>query len=121
MIGRLRALNDARRRGAARRLAQLALAWALRDERVTSLVIGASSVEQLEQNVAALDNLELSAEELAEIDGTSRPTEAWMSGGKRGKEPCNAGNSMRLDCGQRLTRALPSQMLQTCCSSAGMA
>ena len=49
-------------------LAQLALAWALRDPRMTSLVIGASSVAQLEQNVAALDNLELTAGELAEID-----------------------------------------------------
>jgi L-glyceraldehyde 3-phosphate reductase len=67
MIAELRALHDvAARRGQS--LAQLALAWALRDERVTSLVIGASSVDQLEQNVAALDNLTLSAEELTEID-----------------------------------------------------
>ncbi|HYJ20624.1 MAG TPA: L-glyceraldehyde 3-phosphate reductase [Solirubrobacterales bacterium] len=67
MIARLRALNEiASLRG--QTLAQLALAWALRDERVTSLVIGASSVDQLEQNVAALDNLSLSAGELAEID-----------------------------------------------------
>jgi L-glyceraldehyde 3-phosphate reductase len=67
MIAKLRALNEiASRRG--QTLAQLALAWALRDERVTSLVIGASSVDQLEQNVGALDNLSLSAEELAEID-----------------------------------------------------
>jgi L-glyceraldehyde 3-phosphate reductase len=67
MIARLRALNEiASRRGQS--LAQLALAWALRDERVTSLVIGASSVDQLEQNVAALDNLSLSADELSEID-----------------------------------------------------
>jgi L-glyceraldehyde 3-phosphate reductase len=67
MIARLRGLNEiASRRGQS--LAQLALAWGLRDERVTSLVIGASSVDQLEQNVAALDNLSLSAEELAEID-----------------------------------------------------
>ncbi len=67
MIERLRALNEiAARRG--QTLAQLALAWALRDERMTSLVIGASSVDQLEQNVAALENLSLSAEELAEID-----------------------------------------------------
>ena len=67
MLGRLRALNEiAERRG--QTLAQLALAWALRDERVTSLVIGASSVAQLEQNVDALDNLELSDDELAEID-----------------------------------------------------
>jgi L-glyceraldehyde 3-phosphate reductase len=65
-ISTLRQLNAvAERRGSS--LAQLALAWALRDERVTSLVIGASSVRQLEQNVAALENLELSEEELAEI------------------------------------------------------
>ncbi|MFJ3808475.1 L-glyceraldehyde 3-phosphate reductase [Streptomyces sp. NPDC090073] len=67
MRRRLRALNDiAARRG--QTLAQLALAWALRDERVTSLVIGASRTEQLEQNVAALENLDFSTEELAEID-----------------------------------------------------
>ena len=67
MVDRLRSLSEiAGRRG--QTLAQLALAWALRDERVTSLVIGASSVEQLEQNVAALDNLELSDSELAQID-----------------------------------------------------
>ena len=67
MVARLRALNEiARRRG--QTMAQLALAWALRDERVTSLVIGASSVEQLEQNAAALENLEFSDAELAEID-----------------------------------------------------
>ena len=47
-----------------------ALAWALRDPRMTSLVIGASSVEQLEANVAALDNLDLDGEELDAIDGT---------------------------------------------------
>ena len=47
---------------------QVALAWALRDERMTSLVIGASSVPQLEQNVAALSQLEISVDELAEID-----------------------------------------------------
>jgi L-glyceraldehyde 3-phosphate reductase len=67
MLERLRALNDlASSRN--QTLAQLALAWALRDERVTSLVIGASSVEQLEQNVDALDNLDLSEEDLTEID-----------------------------------------------------
>jgi L-glyceraldehyde 3-phosphate reductase len=67
MVGRLRALNEiaAQRRQS---LAQLALAWALRDERVTSLVVGASSVQQLEQNVDALDNLGFSDDELAEID-----------------------------------------------------
>ncbi|HEY3714626.1 MAG TPA: L-glyceraldehyde 3-phosphate reductase [Jatrophihabitantaceae bacterium] len=63
----IRALNDlAKRRGQS--LAQMALAWCLRDERVTSLVAGASSVAQLEENLAALQNLEFSADELAEID-----------------------------------------------------
>jgi len=50
-------------------LAQLALAWVLRDERVTSVLIGASSVQQLDDNLAVLDNLELSADELAAIEG----------------------------------------------------
>jgi L-glyceraldehyde 3-phosphate reductase len=49
-------------------LAQLALAWALRDPRMTSLVIGASSVTQLEADVAALDNLTFTDDELAAID-----------------------------------------------------
>jgi L-glyceraldehyde 3-phosphate reductase len=67
LLATVRALNEvAERRG--QRLAQLALAWALRDTRMTSLVIGASSVEQLEQNVATLSNLELSEAELVEIE-----------------------------------------------------
>jgi L-glyceraldehyde 3-phosphate reductase len=49
-------------------LAQLALVWALRDSRVTSVLIGASSVQQLETNVAALDHLKISDDELAAID-----------------------------------------------------
>ena len=49
-------------------LAQLAIAWALRDPRVTSVLIGASSVAQLEQNVAALDHLDFTADELPDID-----------------------------------------------------
>jgi L-glyceraldehyde 3-phosphate reductase len=49
-------------------LAQLAIAWALRDDRVTSVVLGASSVAQLEQNLGALDNTEFTSDELAEID-----------------------------------------------------
>jgi L-glyceraldehyde 3-phosphate reductase len=68
-MARIHALNDiAKRRGQS--LAQLALAWALRDPRMTSLIIGASSVEQLETNVAALDNLALSQSELDDVDGT---------------------------------------------------
>ena len=63
----VRALNEmAGERGQS--LAQMALAWALRDERVTSVVVGASSVRQLEDNLGALANLELSAEELSAID-----------------------------------------------------
>jgi L-glyceraldehyde 3-phosphate reductase len=63
----VRALNDiARARGQS--LAQLALAWALRDARMTSVLIGASSVKQLEQNVAATANLQLSDDEQATID-----------------------------------------------------
>jgi L-glyceraldehyde 3-phosphate reductase len=64
---KVRALDSiAKRRGQA--LAQMALAWTLRDARVTSTLIGASSVQQLEENVAALENLAFSDEELAEID-----------------------------------------------------
>jgi L-glyceraldehyde 3-phosphate reductase len=63
----IRALNRmAGQRGQS--LAQLALAWALRDERMTSLVIGASSVAQLENNLAALDNLSFTDAELKAID-----------------------------------------------------
>jgi L-glyceraldehyde 3-phosphate reductase len=63
----IRALNEiAQRRGQS--LAQLALAWVARDPRVTSVLIGASSVKQLEQNIAALENQSFSDEELADID-----------------------------------------------------
>jgi L-glyceraldehyde 3-phosphate reductase len=66
-LEKIRALNEiARARGQS--LAQLALAWTLRDARVTSTLVGVSSIEQLEANVAALDNAELSDDELAEID-----------------------------------------------------
>jgi L-glyceraldehyde 3-phosphate reductase len=66
-LARVRALNDiAAARG--QTLAQLALAWTLRDPRVTSALIGASSVDQLEQNVGALRRLDFSDDELAEID-----------------------------------------------------
>jgi L-glyceraldehyde 3-phosphate reductase len=66
-LPRIRALNQiAVRRG--QTLAQLALAWVLRDERVTSAVIGASSIEQLEANVKALEGTSLGPDELAEIE-----------------------------------------------------
>jgi L-glyceraldehyde 3-phosphate reductase len=66
-LDRVRALNEIAR-GRGQTLAQLALAWVLRDERVTSALIGASSVEQLEQNVAALQRLSLDQGELEQID-----------------------------------------------------
>jgi len=67
-LGHLRALRSmAEHRG--QKLSQLALAWALRDPRVTSVLIGTSSVAQLEENVAALGNLAFEARELEEIDG----------------------------------------------------
>ncbi|HEY4630092.1 MAG TPA: L-glyceraldehyde 3-phosphate reductase [Blastococcus sp.] len=63
----VRALNEiAEKRGQS--LAQMALAWALRDPRVTSVLVGASSVGQLEQNVGALENLDFTDDELAAID-----------------------------------------------------
>jgi L-glyceraldehyde 3-phosphate reductase len=66
-LARIRALNElASARGQS--LAQLALAWALRDDRVTSALVGASSVAQFEANIAALERLDLSDDELAEID-----------------------------------------------------
>jgi L-glyceraldehyde 3-phosphate reductase len=66
-LGHVRALNDiAEKRGQS--LAQMALAWALRDPRVTSVLVGASSVGQLEQNVGALDRLDFSDDELAAIE-----------------------------------------------------
>ncbi|HET6826187.1 MAG TPA: L-glyceraldehyde 3-phosphate reductase [Amnibacterium sp.] len=66
-IGHVRALNDiARQRG--QTLAQLALSWVLRDRRVTSALIGASSVQQLDDNLAAVRNTTFSEEELAAID-----------------------------------------------------
>jgi L-glyceraldehyde 3-phosphate reductase len=66
-LTRIRALNDiAKQRG--QTLAQMALAWVLRDEPMTSTLIGASSVEQLEDNVATVKRLDFSTAELAEID-----------------------------------------------------
>jgi L-glyceraldehyde 3-phosphate reductase len=66
-LDKIRALDAiAGRRGQS--LAQMAIAWVLRDPRMTSTVLGASSVAQLETNVAALDNPSFSDDELAEID-----------------------------------------------------
>jgi L-glyceraldehyde 3-phosphate reductase len=66
-LGRIRGLNEiAQRRG--QKLSQMAIAWALRDRRITSVLLGASSVAQLDENLEALNNLVFSADELADID-----------------------------------------------------
>jgi L-glyceraldehyde 3-phosphate reductase len=66
-LNKIRALHDiAQRRGQS--LAQMAIAWSIRDPRMTSVVLGASSVTQLENNVASLNSTSFSDEELAEID-----------------------------------------------------
>ena len=73
-LGQVHALNKlAGVRGQS--LAQMALAWVLRDGRMTSALIGASRVEQIEQNVAAIANLQFSEDELAAIDSILRPPE----------------------------------------------
>ncbi|GAA3377313.1 L-glyceraldehyde 3-phosphate reductase [Streptomyces racemochromogenes] len=83
VVRRLRGLNEiAARRGQS--LAQLALTWVLRDERMTSALIGASSVKQLEENVAALAGAPLTEQELKEIDSfaVSTPgTNIWAQRG----------------------------------------
>jgi L-glyceraldehyde 3-phosphate reductase len=67
VLARVEALNGiAKRRGQS--LAQMAIAWVLRDPRVTSALIGARTVDQLDDSLAALDRLDFSADELAEID-----------------------------------------------------
>ena len=71
-LAQVRTLNDLAA-GRGQSLAQMALAWVLRDGRVTSALIGASRVEQIEQNIAALANLAFSAEELARIDAVLSP------------------------------------------------
>lgn len=67
ILGRIRALNQIAA-GRGQSLAQFALSWVLRDPRVTSTIIGASSAEQLQENLKALDNLDFSNEELTTID-----------------------------------------------------
>ncbi|WP_448071689.1 L-glyceraldehyde 3-phosphate reductase [Georgenia yuyongxinii] len=66
-LSHIRALNDIAA-GRGQSLAQMAIAWVLRDPRVTTALVGASSVAQLESSVAALDNLGFTEEELARID-----------------------------------------------------
>lgn len=80
-IEKARKLNElAENRG--QTLAEMALAWALRDHRMTSLIIGASSVAQLADNLKAIDNLEFSAEELTAIDQILRTKEVTYTGNR---------------------------------------
>jgi L-glyceraldehyde 3-phosphate reductase len=82
-LAKIHALNAiAGRRG--QTLAQLAIAWTLRDPRVTSTLIGASSVAQLEANLGALDGLDFSSDELAEIDlhATDAGIDIWAESSK---------------------------------------
>jgi L-glyceraldehyde 3-phosphate reductase len=82
-MAKVRALNEiAGRRGQS--LAQMAIAWTLRDPRVTSALVGASSVAQLEANVAAIDRLDFSDEELAEIEqyATEGDINLWAESSK---------------------------------------
>src|SRR5437870_5419949 len=82
-LGKVRAMNKmAQRRG--QTLAQMALAWTLRDPRVTSTLVGASSVAQLEQNVGAIDKLRFSPDELGEIDrhATDSGIDLWAASSK---------------------------------------
>jgi L-glyceraldehyde 3-phosphate reductase len=79
-LEKIRALNEiAQERGQS--LAQMALAWVLRDARVTSALAGASRVEQLEANVAALDRLDFTDDELAEIErhATDSGLNLWVA------------------------------------------
>jgi len=79
-LERVRALDEIATRRE-QTLAQMALAWVLRDRRVTSALVGVSSVEQLENNVAALDRLDFDSDELAEIDRYAKEGEIniWAS------------------------------------------
>jgi L-glyceraldehyde 3-phosphate reductase len=71
VLGKVRALRDeAGRREQS--VAQMALAWTVRDPRVTSTLVGASSLGQLEQNVAMIDRLEFSSDELEQIESALR-------------------------------------------------
>ncbi|MDG4825428.1 L-glyceraldehyde 3-phosphate reductase [Asanoa sp. WMMD1127] len=84
-LGKIRALNDLAR-GRGQSLAQLALAWTLRDKRMTSTLIGASSVAQLDNSLAALDHLDFTNDELTEIDryATESDLNIWAASSQAG-------------------------------------
>jgi L-glyceraldehyde 3-phosphate reductase len=83
-VAKIRALNEvAGRRG--QTLAQMALAWTLRDRRVTSALVGVSSVAQLEANIAAIERLDFTSEELEEIErhATDSGINIWAASSER--------------------------------------
>jgi L-glyceraldehyde 3-phosphate reductase len=82
-LAKVRGLNEIAA-GRGQTLAAMALAWTLRDPRMTSTLAGASSIEQLEANVAALDELDFSEDELAEIDryATESDINLWAASSK---------------------------------------
>jgi len=84
-LGKIRALHDIAG-GRGQSLAQMALAWTLRDPRMTSTLIGASSVAQLDNSLAALDNLAFTPDELAEIDryATESDLNLWARSSQAG-------------------------------------
>jgi L-glyceraldehyde 3-phosphate reductase len=116
-LERVRGLNEvAVARG--QTLAQLAISWVLRDKRVTSALLGASSVAQLEQNVAALDHADFDAAELEEVErfavesGVSPrlpPTEA------AGPVPHRAGRDRRLGGARQTAEATTSRRCPKLC------
>ena len=79
-LGRVRALNDMAK-GRGQTLAQMAIAWVLRDQRVTSALIGARNVEQLDDSLDALKRLDFSAVELSEIDRQAKDSgiDLWQN------------------------------------------
>jgi L-glyceraldehyde 3-phosphate reductase len=83
-MAKVRALNEIAA-GRGQTLAQMALAWTLRDPRVTSTLIGASSVAQLEDNVGAIARLGFSHDELVEIDryATESDINLWAASSRR--------------------------------------
>jgi L-glyceraldehyde 3-phosphate reductase len=84
-LKQIRVLNDIAD-GRGQSLAQMAIAWALRDQRVTSALIGARNVEQLEEDIAALNRLDFSADELAAIDHavTDAGVDLWAASREAG-------------------------------------
>ena len=113
-LARIRALNEIAT-GRGQTLAQMALAWTLRDPRMTSTLVGASSVAQLEANVAALDRLDFSGDELAEIDryATDSGINLWAASSedlssptaRRGRARSSGSSRLRARCRGRSSRA----------------